>query len=685
MKKKSIIKNKSNSGSLLRGIVFILALASILGLVWLVFQYQKDNQKINVAKETVDKQMVLSSQFYLDYLHVLQGKTTTTNEIQNKIASFDNNLKNIQTGNNIPAPTSGQQKILTQLTRNWRDVKAPLSQFATQNTNIEQTIAKARNISTLVSEIDLTAGRISDSIDHFQSNTNIDSTLESVPAVAISLDKLMQNILFGNKEATLVAQLADKTQRLASINNDLENELKNNNQLIFLNADGAKQYKTLIENNQQVLTALGTITKTLPDYLAANQEISHISDKTGQMTNELMNLKSNYSIEEALPVSFLSFNYAQLIIGLAILSILFLGLWILMVILNSQRLRKEADKLRVEAENRTSRDQDAILRLMDDMGGLSEGDLTIEAQVTEDFTGAVADSVNFAVENMREMVGTIIHSSDEISRATENTKNISRVLSDSSKEQSRQITTANQTANRMANSLNEIAENTDASVDIARSSVDIAQEGRSRVLSTIKSMTDIRENIQDTAKRIKRLGESSQEIGDIVEIIKSIADQTNVLALNAAIQATAAGEAGRGFAVVADEVQRLAERSANATKRIEVLVKTIQADANEAVASMENSTTQVVAGTSVAEEAGHSLDQIENVSQNLANLIINVSRATKNAAGMAGNVAKGMDKLSALNQESVKDVSTSVQSIDNLGELSISLKESVSGFKLPTS
>lgn len=395
-------------------------------------------------------------------------------------------------------------------------------------------------------------------------------------------------------------------------------------------------------------------------------------------------LRTAFSSQENLPISGLPLTYTQLSVGLLILGSVLFVLWVFMQMQSGSHLNREATRLREEAEERNKKDQDAIIRLMEEMGDLSSGDLTIEAQVTEDFTGAIADSVNFAVENMREMVGTIMHTSDEITRATENSQHISRLLTESSKEQSSQITNANETANRMASSLHEIAENTDASVEIARSSVDIAQEGRLRVKSTIKSMTDIRENIQDTSKRIKRLGESSQEIGDIVEIIKSIADQTNVLALNAAIQATAAGEAGRGFAVVADEVQRLAERSANATKRIEVLVKTIQADANEAIASMENSTTQVVTGAGVAEEAGQSLDKIENVSQNLANLIVNVSRATRNAAGMAGRVAKGMDSLTELNQQSVNDVTTSVRSIDNLRELSGSLRDSVSGFKLPS-
>ncbi|PID58766.1 MAG: chemotaxis protein [Gammaproteobacteria bacterium] len=354
-----------------------------------------------------------------------------------------------------------------------------------------------------------------------------------------------------------------------------------------------------------------------------------------------------------------------------------------MLLVDGKRLNKETTRLRVAAEERTKNDQEAILRLMDELADLSEGDLTIEAQVTEDFTGAIADSINFTVENMRDMVGTITHTSEEITRATAISQDVSRLLTDSSTEQSHQIDASTETVQHMATSLYGIAENTNASVEIARSSVDMAQEGRNRVRSTIKSMSDIRENIQETAKRIKRLGESSQEIGDIVEIIKGIADQTNVLALNAAIQATAAGEAGRGFAVVADEVQRLAERSANATKRIEVLVKTIQADANEAVSSMENSTKQVVTGTEVAEEAGQSLDQIETVSKNLASLIVNVSQATRDAAGMAGDVATSMGLLADLNEKAVQDVTTSVRSVNDLRELSASLKDSVAGFKLP--
>ena len=221
-----------------------------------------------------------------------------------------------------------------------------------------------------------------------------------------------------------------------------------------------------------------------------------------------------------------------------------------------------------EAEFRAKRDQDAILRLMDELAEFSNGDLTVEAQVTEDFTGAIADSVNYAIESMRELVGTINRTSTQVSNASNSTRLIAEQMQNSSTEQAQKIHSIAKIIGDMVRSLDRVAMSTNDSAEIARNSVSIAREGAQQVRNTINGMNNIRGNIQETRTLIKRLGESSQEIGNIVEIIKSIADQTNILALNAAIQANSAGEAGRGFAVVADEVQRLAERSSNATKRI---------------------------------------------------------------------------------------------------------------------
>ena len=333
-----------------------------------------------------------------------------------------------------------------------------------------------------------------------------------------------------------------------------------------------------------------------------------------------------------------------------------------------------------EAEFRAKRDQDAILRLMDELAEFSNGDLTVEAQVTEDFTGAIADSVNYAIESMRELVGTINRTSTQVSNST---RLIAEQMQTSSTEQAQKIHSIAKIISDMVRSLDRVAISTADSAEIARNSVSIAREGAQQVRNTINGMNNIRGNIQETRTLIKRLGESSQEIGNIVEIIKSIADQTNILALNAAIQANSAGEAGRGFAVVADEVQRLAERSSNATKRIEGLVKTIQNDTNAAVASMERSTKEVVDGANIAEEAGTALSKIEDVSTSLASLIERVSESTRKVSTMAENIASDMSQINQMAVTTTENVIKTSDSIENLSVLSQELKNSVSGFKLP--
>ena len=336
-----------------------------------------------------------------------------------------------------------------------------------------------------------------------------------------------------------------------------------------------------------------------------------------------------------------------------------------------------------EAEFRAKRDQDAILRLMDELAEFSNGDLTVEAQVTEDFTGAIADSVNYAIESMRELVGTINRTSTQVSNASNSTRLIAEQMQTSSTEQAQKIHSIAKIISDMVRSLDRVAMSTADSAEIAHNSVSIAREGAQQVRNTINGMNNIRGNIQETRTLIKRLGESSQEIGNIVEIIKSIADQTNILALNAAIQANSAGEAGRGFAVVADEVQRLAERSSNATKRIEGLVKTIQNDTNAAVASMERSTKEVVDGANIAEEAGTALSKIEDVSTSLASLIERVSESTRKVSTMAENIASDMSQINQMDVTTTENVIKTSDSIENLSVLSQELKNSVSGFKPP--
>lgn len=335
------------------------------------------------------------------------------------------------------------------------------------------------------------------------------------------------------------------------------------------------------------------------------------------------------------------------------------------------------------ADTEAKRNQEAILRLLDELSSLADGDLTVEATVTEDITGAIADSINYAVEALRELVTTINESAILLDGAARSAEDTATQLAQASEAQSGQVESASQAIARMVSSIEEVSGDAERSSDVARHSVDVAHKGGEAVRRTIEGMNAIRETIQDTSKRIKRLGESSQEIGNIVELINDIADQTNILALNASIQASMAGEAGRGFAVVADEVQRLAERSTNATKQIEVLVRTIQADTNEAIVSMERSTTDVVGGALLAENAGAALEEIEQVSSQIASLVQNISSSAREQAGAAAAVIRIVELLQEINSQTAAGTSATRQSISELAELAAQLRHSVAGFRLP--
>ncbi|WP_278248244.1 methyl-accepting chemotaxis protein [Psychrobacter pygoscelis] len=351
----------------------------------------------------------------------------------------------------------------------------------------------------------------------------------------------------------------------------------------------------------------------------------------------------------------------------------------------TMRQRQEADveserARKIQEEN--ERNQMAILRLLDELGDLAEGDLTVNATVSEDFTGAIADSVNFAIDQLRQLVMAINTTADRVAKSSEQTQMNAVELAEASEHQAQEIAGVSAAINEMAISIDQVSANASESASVANRSVAIAHNGAEVVQRSIEGMNVIRDQIQETSKRIKRLGESSQEIGDIVSLINDIADQTNILALNAAIQASMAGEAGRGFAVVADEVQRLAERSANATKQIETLVRTIQADTNEAVMSMESTTSEVVRGARLAKDAGEALEEVQGVSHTLADLIQNISNAAQQQADSAGHISDTMNIIQDITSQTSSGTMATARSVGQLSEMAIALQESVSGFKL---
>jgi twitching motility protein PilJ len=301
----------------------------------------------------------------------------------------------------------------------------------------------------------------------------------------------------------------------------------------------------------------------------------------------------------------------------------------------------------------------------------------------EAIPGAIADSINFAIDQMRGLVSNINRISVQVASAATETQGTARNLAEASENQAREITDASTAINQMASSIDQVSMNAAESATVAERAVEIANKGGVVVRNTIGGMDRIRDQIQETSKRIKRLGESSQEIGDIVSLINDIADQTNILSLNAAIQASMAGDAGRGFAVVADEVQRLAERSAAATKQISALVKTIQSDTNEAVISMEQTTTEVVQGARLAQDAGVALEEIEGTSKNLAELIQSISDAARQQAATAGHISSTMAAILEITSSTSSGTEATAQSIGELANMAEEMRNSVEGFKLP--
>ena len=368
-------------------------------------------------------------------------------------------------------------------------------------------------------------------------------------------------------------------------------------------------------------------------------------------------------------------------------SVIFGGLSLVSIIgffYTTVRSRSREQDLRYQAQVEfNSRNQQAIMRLLDEISSLGEGDLTVKASVTEDMTGAIADAINYAVDEMRHMVTTINSTAGKVAEATESSRSTALQLADAAGHQADQINSASERIAEVATSIEQVSRNSAESAEVAQRSVVIAAEGAGVVRETIQGMDQIRDQIQETSKRIKRLGESSQEIGSIVELINDISEQTNILALNAAVQAASAGEAGRGFAVVADEVQRLAERTSGATRRIEGLVQAIQADTNEAVSSMEQTTAEVVSGARLAEDAGTALTEIERVSNALNTLIKNISVAAQQQSAAATDITQTMGVIRQITSQTSTGASHTAESIGHLAQLAADLRRSVADFKLP--
>jgi len=654
----------------------VLLAAFLLLAVLMIFVDSRQAGQSATATATATEMQMLSQRLARGAALAAQGQASAFASVRDSRDRFKANLDALSKGGNVRGvelSATGDGSALPIL-------NAVKDKWSRMETASGQLLANEQSLTTLAKGLDdINAGN----------STVLELAQQAAQQIAQGGGSL--------RELDFANQLAVLSQRIAKNANSLASQDEIDPEVAFLLGKDAGTFRDLLvgllrgsdmmrisgvrnDDARATLTELqrrfasyeagiNAILQNMPRLVVAKQAARSVNTDAEPMLNDSIALADAYtgSTVRAFTAG------AAIVFGvLALVCLLLLG----KVFLDDARIRA------IESESENKRNQEAILRLLNEMGNLADGDLTVQASVTEDVTGAIADSINFTIEELRTLVRGINSATDQVTKATQETQAISNRLYDAAQRQNREIQQASASVLQMAESINEVSQTATQSAQVANQSLAAAEKGGNVVQNQIAGMNEIRTQIQDTSKRIKRLGESSMEIGEIVELISDITEQTNVLALNAAIQAASAGEAGRGFTVVAEEVQRLAERSGEATKQIEAIVKTIQADTQDAVAAMEKSTVGVVEGTKLSDAAGAALTEIRTVSKDLADLIGKISTQTQMQSTSVTDVTRGMQGILKITEETTEGTKQTNVSIGQLTKLAAELRSSVAGFKV---
>ena len=656
-------------------IVGSLLILSVLAMVVMFSLQGSEARKNKLYSAIAFEQQVISQQIAVNALEAAAGREQAFERLAANQRRFIDTLNQYNNGDsnlNLPPLPAEYSAEFSSLTTLWKDYDRHVA-----------TVVAAKNSIATVNEY---VTQINESLPELLSlaASVVDGLVESsAPRASIAV-AARQVALIRGIEHSLNQILNDGAVVMAAADRFAADAAQIEVQLLALLEGDSSLGVTKINNAQTV----GSLLQFADLYSVVRKNVREILDNSAQIfkvheaalridalsptllaasTGLIQSIERNDEASEVLNLV----GYALGAVAVALL--------LLLVVMIS----RESQSSLAESRAQNDRNQRAILRLLDEMTNLADGDLSTHTTVTEDITGAIADSVNYSIDALRDLVGTINSTANQVRSAVRKTQNMTGELAEASEAQASQITAASNSITEISKSMSEVSDRAADSAEVARKSVSIAHKGSETVRQTIDGMETIREQIQETSKRIKRLGESSQEIGDIVNLITEISDQTNILALNAAIQASMAGEAGRGFAVVADEVQRLAERTGDATKQIEALVKTIQADTNEATVSMEQSTANVVKGAKLTENAGGALDRIEQVSMNLAQRILEISDSTRDQARESVKITEVMDIIQEITAKTSEGSNRASASIGELSDMVKEMQKSVAGFKLP--
>ena len=661
--------------------VYIVLLVISIGFAALDFGLlnQKNTEDRQAIALTTQIQ-VLSQQTAKSALEASSGNTDSFNELAANRSAIDSAVQRLTRGDKQTGMTAYDDKSTTPTGRavvalndSWRQLNGDISKILSNKAVVTDSGVRAN---TMAQQMPLLNSSMEQVVNILQQHNGSSDQMLGTSRQMLSGDRIIrrvQEVLQGGDNAQSAADGLSRDAQLYG------NVLKG-----LLDGNAESGVKPIADPNaQKILTDMDDRWSKLADPVASLvaaagnlADVKHAGNQAS-LDSQTVLLRANDLSEQVgkLPLRRLFPNVWWGLFG-AIAAVVFAVALVISLVGDQRRRFASSTEL-------NQRNQEAIMRLLDEMGSLAEGDLTVKTTVSEDITGAIADSVNYAIDELRSLVTTINETSEQVSSSAQETQTTARHLANAAQQQAQQISSATSAINQIVNSMDIVSKDSAESAVVAERSVEIASRGAEVVRETISGMDSIRDQIQETSKRIKRLGESSQEIGSIVELINDIAEQTNILALNAAIQAASAGEAGRGFAVVADEVQRLAERSTSATKRIETLVQTIQSDTNEAVNSMEQTTAEVVAGARLAEDAGSALGDIERVSHDLSALIQSISTAAKAQSAAATDVSVSMNAIQEITSQTSQGASQTADSIGTLAQLASDLRRSVAHFKLP--
>ena len=658
-------------------------LALLVAMVSYIYYDSQQRADITVYVAAAGEMGMLSQRLTRTSTQAARGAPEAFKQTQQAYARFSELLERLVSGGEIfgrsvPASPEGVQPTLQKIGNTWKKTSTNVQQLL----RMEKSLVSFGKRAELINEGNALFLDVTEQVAtlKFRSGENTKGLAPASQMVMLT-QRIAKNVNALQSATEVNPEISFQLGKDIHTYRELLTALTKGNDTLGISAETNAEIKAKLVELEGVFKnyqrAVLDILDDVSDVITAKQaDISIFRDSEALLngTEELASAYHETLTDRVLFIGILS--------AMGLLAVTLLGMIIRAYLNDSRRQTETANEKRVEIETNNRKDQDAILRLMNELGDLADGDLTITATVSEDITGAIADSINYTVEELRVLVGRINDAANQVTSATESAQQTSYKLLEAAKRQSQTIRETGSSVLSMARSMIEVSKEADQSAEVARSSLQAAEKGTTAVHDSIGSMNEIRGQIQETSKRIKRLGESSQEIGEIVELISDITEQTNVLALNAAIQAASAGEAGRGFTVVAEEVQRLAERSAEATKQISAIVKTIQTDTQGAVSAMEESTRGVVEGAKLSDAAGQALTEIGDVSQSLAELIQNISTATRKQAEAATSVAGRMQDILQVTEQTTSGTQKTALAVGELSTLAMELKGSVAGFKV---